>query len=88
MRDWKDLKVRHRPSTRMRWWMVLAMLVLTVEMVDKVEARRRKPGGTCGLSCYRSVTLSGFEHVAYQATIYVYHTKTYQSSKGKVQKKN
>jgi hypothetical protein len=37
----------------MRWWMVLAMLVLTVEMVDKVEARRRKPGGTCGLSCYR-----------------------------------
>jgi len=23
------------------------------DMVDKVEARRRKPGGTCGLSCYR-----------------------------------
>ena len=28
---------------------MVAMLVLMV------EARRRKPGGTCGLSCYRSI---------------------------------
>ena len=49
MRDWKDFSGGHRPSLRMRWWVVVAMLVLMV------DARRRKPGGTCGLSCYRSI---------------------------------
>ena len=35
----------------MRWSMVAVVVVLVV--VTDTEARRRKPGGTCGLSCYR-----------------------------------
>ena len=48
--DWKDFSgTQTQRVPRMRWWVVVAMLVLMV------EARRRKPGGTCGLSCYRSL---------------------------------
>ena len=60
----------------MRWWVVVAMLVLMV------EARRRKPGGTCGLSCYRSLfkkaqfVYSRFHHITYQTTIFILRIKS------------